>query len=79
MKIVKGDKVVVIAGKDKGKEGVVQAVYPKVNKVVVEGVILFWVKDFEQSIKDTKNLHNKIQKDQLLKCMSQSTLATLLS
>ena len=38
MKIVKGDKVVVIAGADKGKEGVVQAVYPKVNKVVVEGV-----------------------------------------
>jgi large subunit ribosomal protein L24 len=38
MKIVKGDKVVVIAGKDKGKEGIVQAVYPKVNKVVVEGV-----------------------------------------
>lgn len=38
MKIVKGDKVVVIAGKDKGKEGTVQAVYPKVNKVVVEGV-----------------------------------------
>lgn len=38
MKIVKGDKVVVIAGKDKGKEGTVQAVYPKLNKVVVEGV-----------------------------------------
>ena len=38
MKIVKGDKVVVIAGKDKGKESIVQAVYPKVNKVVVEGV-----------------------------------------
>ena len=38
MKIVKGDKVVVIAGKDKGKEGIVQAVYPKVNKVVVEGI-----------------------------------------
>lgn len=38
MKIVKGDKVVVIAGADKGKTGVVQAVYPKVNKVVVEGV-----------------------------------------
>ena len=35
MKIVKGDKVVVIAGKDKGKEGIVQAVYPKQNKVVV--------------------------------------------
>ena len=38
MKIVKGDKVVVIAGKDKGKEGIVQAVYPRKNKVVVEGV-----------------------------------------
>ena len=38
MKIVKGDKVIVIAWKDKGKTGVVQAVYPKVNKVVVEGV-----------------------------------------
>lgn len=38
MKIIKGDKVVVIAGKDKGKEGIVQAVYPKVRKVVVEGV-----------------------------------------
>ncbi len=38
MKILKGDKVVVIAGKDKGKTGIVQAVYPKVGKVVVEGV-----------------------------------------
>ncbi len=38
MKIVKGDKVIVIAGSDKGKTGVVQAVYPKTNKVVVEGV-----------------------------------------
>ncbi len=38
MKILKGDKVVVIAGSDKGKEGIVQAVYPKLNKVVVEGV-----------------------------------------
>ena len=38
MKILKGDKVVVIAGNDKGKEGTVQAVYPKLNKVVVEGV-----------------------------------------
>ena len=38
MKILKGDKVVVIAGKDKGKTGIVQAAYPKKNKVVVEGV-----------------------------------------
>ena len=38
MKILKGDKVIVISGKDKGKTGIVQAAYPKKNKVVVEGV-----------------------------------------
>jgi len=38
MRIKKGDKVIVIAGSDKGKEGIVQAVFPKTNKVVVEGV-----------------------------------------
>jgi large subunit ribosomal protein L24 len=34
----KGDKVVVLAGKDKGKEGVVASVDPKANKAVVDGV-----------------------------------------
>ena len=38
MKIKKGDKVKVISGSEKGKEGIVQAVYPKINKVVVENV-----------------------------------------
>lgn len=38
MNIKKGDKVIVISGADKGKEGVVQRVYPNLNKVVVEGV-----------------------------------------
>lgn len=38
MKIKKGDKVKIISGSDKGKEGIVQAVYPKKNKVVVENV-----------------------------------------
>jgi large subunit ribosomal protein L24 len=38
MKIKKDDTVQVIAGKDKGKKGKVLAVYPKTNKVVVEGV-----------------------------------------
>ncbi len=40
MNIKKGDKVIVIAGRDKTKTGVVQVVYPKLNKVVVEGVNL---------------------------------------
>ena len=38
MKIKKGDTVVVIAGKDKDKEGKVIAVNKKDNKVLVEGI-----------------------------------------
>ena len=38
MNIKKGDKVRVISGNDKGKEGLVQVVYPKLNRVVVEGI-----------------------------------------
>lgn len=38
LKIKKNDKVKVIAGKDKGKEGKVIAVLPKKNRVIVEGV-----------------------------------------
>lgn len=40
MKIKTGDKVIVIAGADKGKVGTVQKAFPKLNKVVVEGVNL---------------------------------------
>ncbi len=38
MKIHKGDKVKVIAGKDKGAEGIVEKVYLKSGKIVVEGI-----------------------------------------
>ena len=38
MKIKKDDKVVVLAGKDKGKQGKVLIADPKGGKVVVEGV-----------------------------------------
>jgi len=37
-KLRKGDKVVVLAGKDKGKQGEISTVMPKNNKAVVEGV-----------------------------------------
>ena len=37
-KIRKGDKVVVLAGKDKGRQGTVSKVLPKDSRVVVEGV-----------------------------------------
>jgi large subunit ribosomal protein L24 len=38
MKIKKGDKVVVLSGKDKGKHGEVTLSMPKDSKVVVSGV-----------------------------------------
>jgi large subunit ribosomal protein L24 len=37
-KIKKGDQVVVLSGKDKGRTGTVAKVLPKEGKVVVEGV-----------------------------------------
>lgn len=37
-KLRKGDKVVVVAGKDKGKQGEITTVMPKDNKAVVDGV-----------------------------------------
>ncbi len=38
MKIRKEDNVLVIAGKDKGKKGKIRFVYPKNNRVLVEGI-----------------------------------------
>ena len=38
MKIKKGDTVLIITGKDKGKEGVVSRAMPQVSKVIVEGL-----------------------------------------
>ncbi|UWQ14752.1 50S ribosomal protein L24 [Aliiroseovarius sp. M344] len=37
-KLKKGDKVVVLAGKDKGKQGEISSVDPKAGKAVVDGV-----------------------------------------
>lgn len=37
-KLKKGDKVIVLAGKDKGKEGTIASVDPKSGKAVVDGV-----------------------------------------
>ena len=38
MHVKKGDKVMVISGKDKGKSGVILAAFPKQSRVLVEGV-----------------------------------------
>tara|TARA_Y100001934_G_C12112211_1_gene659066 strand:- start:292 stop:609 length:318 start_codon:yes stop_codon:yes gene_type:complete len=38
LKIKKGDKVIVITGKDKGKSGEVLNVFPKTNRVLLRGI-----------------------------------------
>ncbi len=41
MKIKKGDKVKISAGKDKSREGVVEKVYKNANQVIVTGMNLY--------------------------------------
>lgn len=38
MKIKKGDKIVVLSGKDKGKTGTVTRAFPQTGKVVIDGI-----------------------------------------
>lgn len=38
LKVKKGDKVVVLTGKDKGKTGEIKKVLPADNKVIVQGI-----------------------------------------
>ncbi|WP_101847015.1 MULTISPECIES: 50S ribosomal protein L24 [unclassified Halobacillus] len=38
MHVKKGDKVMVISGKDKGKQGTILEAYPKKDRVLVEGI-----------------------------------------
>jgi large subunit ribosomal protein L24 len=37
-KLKKGDKIIVLAGKDKGKEGEIAKINPSTGKAIVEGV-----------------------------------------
>ena len=37
-KIKKGDNVIVLVGKDKGRSGTVLSVFPKENKLIVQGI-----------------------------------------
>lgn len=52
MKIKKGDKVKVLLGKDRGKEGTVEFVLAKEGRVFVGGVNLY--KRHIKKVKDTK-------------------------
>lgn len=41
MKIRKGDKIRVMVGKDKGRDGVIDRVYPKSGKVLIQKVNIY--------------------------------------
>ena len=41
MKLKKGDKVKVIAGRDKGREGSIERVYGKQNKALITGINIY--------------------------------------
>ncbi len=41
MKLLKGDNIKVLAGKDKGKEGIVEKTYRKQNKVLVLNINVY--------------------------------------
>ena len=45
MNVKKGDTVVVLSGKDKGKQGKVQHAVPSEGKVVVEGINMVTCQD----------------------------------
>ncbi len=38
MKLRKGDKVKIMAGKDRGQEGTVDRIYEKQNRIVIQGI-----------------------------------------
>lgn len=40
MKIKKGDNVIIITGKDRGRQGKVARVFPRLHKLIVEGANL---------------------------------------
>ena len=58
MKIKKGDKVIVLAGKDKGKTGEVTRAFPQMDKVVVAGINI--------AKKHTKNRFNTDKKGEII-------------
>lgn len=59
MKIKKGDHVIVIAGKDKGKTGAVEQAFPKTEQVLIDGVN---VKTRHQKNKRTRTAGQIVEK-----------------
>jgi large subunit ribosomal protein L24 len=58
MRIRAGDQVIVIGGKDRGKEGTVKAVDPRRNRVYVEGLNIVKKAQRPQTLRDTQRQSN---------------------
>ncbi len=41
MKLKKGDKIIIIKGKDKGRQGKIEKAYPKKDRVLVPGLNIY--------------------------------------
>jgi large subunit ribosomal protein L24 len=41
LKFKKGDKVVITQGKDKGRKGTIEVVFPKKQKVLIQGINIY--------------------------------------
>lgn len=41
MKLKKGDKIAVLVGKDKGREGTIEKIYSKQNKALIVGINIY--------------------------------------
>lgn len=59
MKIRKGDRVQILAGKDRGKQSVISAAYPATGKVLVEGINIAKRHTKAQSAEDTGGIIDK--------------------
>jgi large subunit ribosomal protein L24 len=71
MKIKKGDKVIILTGKDKGKSGKVLLALPKDGKVIVEKINLV-KKNFKNKV--TKNKGEIIEKEMPLNVSNVSLI-----
>lgn len=41
MRLRKGDSVIVIKGKDKGRKGKIEKIFPKTNKILIPGINVY--------------------------------------
>ena len=72
MKLKTGDKVVVIAGKDKGKEGLITKTLSKDNKVIVEGVNIVKKNNKPKTKKPTRIGHSTDKKGKKIRIAKKS-------